>query len=348
MIVGLDVGYYKTAVAVSGSRQCFPGNQAQRGELQTVLFESVACKYVESLMSVHRASASMLVRFQGDDTEYAVGQSAIDRSGLLINEESERWIESQIWRILALAALGQVSHATRVDLDVVVGLPISTIQNDGAIEHVRAVLNGSHSIKLGDRGSWQKLEVRVVRVVPQPFGCVLDRVLDDRGTMRDQDLARGRFGVLDVGGGTTQVLTVQRLQDLPDRRGSMKRGGLYVARLVRQWLRHNCPGLELSDFEISRAIVAGHVFYYGDQVDLTPAINAARETFGEAVVAFCASYWGEGADLDRVFLCGGAQAMVAGTLAERYQHAETVPDPQLANVRGFLKYGLFLSRQSSY
>jgi hypothetical protein len=60
----------------------------------------------------------------------------------------------------------------------------------------------------------QTFKVIDCRVIPQPFGGLLAKALDDRRNVAGKDLATGNVSVTDLGGKTTNLLSVSRLPEI--------------------------------------------------------------------------------------------------------------------------------------
>ena len=93
---------------------------------------------------------------------------------------------------------------------IVTGLPVSFYADkDG----VREKLLGEHRVQREGRSA-QVLKVTDCRVIPQPFGSLLSLALDNQGRIVDNGLATGVVGVIDIGGKTANLLSVNRLSEI--------------------------------------------------------------------------------------------------------------------------------------
>jgi len=139
-----------------------------------------------------------------------VGEGAVVQSHHLFRREDRDWTTSDEWHILFLAALSELTTATSAELQIVTGLPVAFYSDR---DTVRERLLGEHRLRREDRRA-QTLRVTACRVIPQPFGSLLAAALDDRGQVVNADLATGNIGVVDVGGKTTNLLSVNKLAEV--------------------------------------------------------------------------------------------------------------------------------------
>ena len=269
-----------------------------------------------------------------------VGEGAMSQSRFVNRREDRAWIESAEYYHLFLAALTELTTATVVELLVVTGLPVA-FYNDKAT--LRERLMGTHRVAREGRHA-QTFKVKGCRVIPQPFGALLSAALDDRGRIVDHGLATGSVGVIDVGGKTTNLLSVKRLAEIGRETESVSVGAWDVVRAVRTFLADRCPNLELRDHQVVEAIVSRQVRYYGEPVDLKPVVDAALEPMANQVIAQATQLWNGGAGLDAILVAGGGALLLGPFLKAHFRHAQIVADPVFANAKGYWKLAQRLGR----
>jgi plasmid segregation protein ParM len=315
MNIGMDVGY-SAVKAVSGDRR--------------ITFSSAVGTPDRARFSLNDSTAIVLTH----PVNAMVGEEAIAQSRFLNRREDRGWVESDEWYTLALAALTELTNATVAELAIVTGLPVA-FYNDKTV--VRDRLLGEHKVQREGRRA-QTLKVTDCRVIPQPFGCLLSTCLDNRGRIVDSNLATGAVGVVDVGGKTTNLLSVNRLSEIGRETASVNVGAWDVVRAVRRWLADNCPDLDLRDHQVVEAIIARRVRYYGQSVDLTEVVETAIEPLAHQVLAEVTQLWNGGAALDAVLVSGGGALLLGSHIKVHFQHARVVADPVYANAVGFWRF----------
>jgi len=311
----MDIGY-SAVKAISGDRR--------------VTFPSVVGTPDRARFSLNGSTAIVLTH----PVNAMVGEEAIAQSRFLNRREDRGWVESDEWYTLALAALTELTNATVAELTIVTGLPVA-FYNDKAV--VRDRLLGEHKVQREGRRA-QTLKVTDCRVIPQPFGCLLSACLDNRGRIADSNLATGAVGVVDVGGKTTNLLSVNRLSEIGRETASVNVGAWDVVRAVRRWLADNCPDLDLRDHQVVDAMIARQVRYYGESVDLTGVVETAIEPLAHQVLAEATQLWNGGAALDAVLVSGGGALLLGSHIKAHFRHARVAAVPVYANAVGFWRF----------
>lgn len=314
MNIGLDIGYSATK-AVSGNRQ--------------VTFPSVIGSPDQPRFA-----------FSGDHTitlvapwHIQIGESAITQSRFIQRREDRRWIESNEWYALFLAALTELTDATLAELRIVTGLPVAFFDDRKTL---RDRLLGEHRTQREGRRA-QVFRVVDCHVIPQPFGTLLTATLDDRGRIVDTALASSTVGVLDIGGKTTNILAAHRLTEIRRETASIDVGAWDAVRAVREWLSEHCPDLDLRDHQVAEAIIHRQVRYYGEALDLSRAVDTALEPLADQVIAAASQLWNGAAGLDAILVSGGGALLLGPYIQRHFRHARIVPDPVFANAVGFYR-----------
>jgi plasmid segregation protein ParM len=318
MNVGIDLGY--SAVKAIG------------GTGRAITFPSVVGTPDLGRFSLD-AKEDILLDVPGDGL-CLIGKSAVLQSRFIDRREDRGWIEGDAYHKLMLAAFTELTTATACDFVVVTGLPVAYYATDKA--NLRDRFLGEHRATREGRHT-QRFRVVECRVVPQPFGALLSVALDNKGQVADQDLATGAVGVIDVGGKTTNLLSVNRLAEIGRETSSVDVGGWDAVRAVREHLTRVCPNLDLRDHQIVDAVIRRHVRYYGELVDLGPVVEATLEPMAEAVIAQATQLWSGAAALDAILVVGGGALLLGPRLARHFRHARLVQNPVFANALGYWK-----------
>jgi len=323
MNIGLDIGYSATKAVSSGRRR--------------VTFPSVVGTPDRARFSLNGADSS-IVLIEPDHVQ--VGEGAIVQSRFLHRREDRRWIESDEWYLLALAALTELTSAKRAELRIVTGLPVAFYDDR---QMVLDRLLGHHRAQREERNA-QSLQVVEAKVIPQPFGALLAGCLDDNGRITDTELATGAVGVIDVGGKTTNLLSVNRLSEIGRETASVNAGAWDAVRGLRSWLDTQYPDLELRDHQVVEAIIARQVKYYGESLDLSRQVEDVLEPLAEQVLAQATQLWNGGAALDAILVSGGGALLLGPLIRRHFRHARVVEKPVWANALGFWRFAERLAR----
>jgi plasmid segregation protein ParM len=318
MITGLDVGY-SAVKAVGNDRR--------------VTFPSVVGTPDRARFSLNGATENDIVLNLTDGT-FLIGQGAVEQSRFVNRREDRAWIESDEYYRLVLATFTELTSATSCELVVVTGLPVAYYADK---DRLRDLLLGEHRASREGRRA-QVFRVSECRVIPQPFGALLSLALDNHGRVSDTELATGMVGVIDVGGKTTNLLSVNRLAEIARATASVNVGSWDAMRAVRDWLSDRCPDLELRDHQVIEAMIAREVLYYGESVDLSEVVDAALEPMAAQIVAQATQLWNAGAGLSAILVSGGGALLLGPAIKKHFRHARVVEDPVFANAVGYWKF----------
>jgi plasmid segregation protein ParM len=152
-------------------------------------------------------------------------------------------------------------------------------------------------------------------------------------------------GVIDVGGKTTNLLSVNRLSEIGRETASVNVGAWEAVRSLREYLNVHHPGLdELRDHQVIDAVIARQVKYYGEPVDLAGAIDDVLEPLADQVLAEASQLWNGGATLDAILVGGGGAHLLGPYVCRHFRHARVVEDPVFANAVGFYRFAQRLAR----
>lgn len=326
MIVGIDIGYGYTKAVGGAAEVVFPSvvGKAERIQYESDLQPAAA----------HDAGIA-LVTEEGDRF---VGELALLQSRVQWTLLDRSRVEDPSARLLFLAALSELAGPDRSlpQLRIVTGLPVKWYADRNKVveqlqgKHVVRRVNGSELV--------QRFSVAEVLVVPQPFGSLFDTILGSEGQIVDEDLARGRLGVIDIGTYTTDYVLVDGLRYIEHGSGSISTG---LARgyqlLSRSFL--DSFGLDMRLHEIDRAVRAGYVTLFGEQRSIDWLVGPVFDALAAEILAQAGTLWGDGRDLQAILVTGGGAMALGEHVRRRFAHARILPDAPLANVRGFQKYG---------
>lgn len=321
MNIGLDIGYSHTKAVTTGKRTGFP---------------SIVGTPDVSRFSLEEPGDSLILTHP---VHVQVGEHAISQSRFTHRREDRAWIYSDEWYTLALTAMTECTLGSP-EMNIVTGLPVSFYSDR---EIVRTRLLGEHKVQRAGRRA-QSLRVTHCRVIPQPFGTLLSMCLGNNGRVINQELATGNVGVIDVGGKTTNLLSVSRLSEISRETVSIPLGAWDVVRAVKTWLTEHCPALNLRDHQVISSVISREVSYYGESVDLTEIVDQTLSPMAEQVLSEATQLWNGGAGLNVILITGGGARLLGPRIVEHFLHGVIVDDPVYANSIGYYKLSMRSSR----
>lgn len=318
MQIGLNIGSSYVKVASKGGIKSFP---SLVGTLDLTEFSLVE---------------QDVIAFP--DHSVFVGNAAITQSALPYRRESRNWILSDEWYYLFLAALTEVSSATRLDVDIVTGLPLGFFSDR---ELLRARILGSHDIKRLGR-TRQIFNIRSVRVIPETFGTHFYVCINELGAMQN-DLMHKKVGYLDVGSKTTNFQAVQNMESLSRESGTIDYGCWDVVRSLHGWLSNEFPRLQLAEHQVLDAMTQGFITYDGEKVDIMPRVLMYSKNLRNAVDAALSRFWEDNSgSFDAFFLTGGGYNIVQDIMREKFKQAQVVEEPFYANAIGMYRFSKYV------
>jgi plasmid segregation protein ParM len=317
-IVGLDIGYGFTK-AVSGQR---------RTTERSLVGPAVTIKYHNELSSNGHG-----LRLEADGKRWFLGELARRQSPFTISPRA-RERDSQLIHTLTRGALYRLG-ITDGTVHLITGLPVAWYPDR---EHLIEMLMGNHRYTV--QGTPCEVEIADVRVVPQPFGSYFRVLLSPKGQFTDTDrLARERVAILDIGTHTTDYALADTFDYVEPRSGSIPVAMARVYELVQRAVAERFS-LELSLADAEQATRNGTVTVYGERESLHDVVPGAVDAVAQQILAEATTLWGDGRDLAAVLVTGGGGRALLGQIQARYPHARLVPEPQLANAKGFYRYAL--------
>ncbi len=331
MIAGVDVGFGFTK-ATDGEKVTV---------MKSLVGEAQPRAIHEDLFSTKGAGGGLHVTMDG--RSYFLGELAEAESRVRQFTLDQAQMVSQIFPLLSMAALSQVA-ADRVPVNVVTGLPVGFFVEYR--DRLTAALQGEHKITLHDGAGRRDVTLAVnrVKVIPQPYGSLVDHLFRDDGSMARPELARKKVGVIDVGFRTTDFVISKGLRH--SERGSRTTdNGLAKAFSVVASALAEMSGVNVELYRLYEAIQEGTIKIRGAEYDISKVKDEVFSRLATAVLSDMERAWSDDWDLDMVLLTGGGgqalhdylKPMLRGELAL----AENRPDPRLSNVYGFVKYGRY-------
>jgi len=328
MIIGIDIGYSHVKGAVNSHVFSFP---SVVGSPETAAFS---------------LSADSRIALDTNHGLVQVGQAVLDQSRFVSRPEDRGWITSDEYKWLYLAALSESTTTFYSgNVTVITGLPIAYYRDDA--ETLRKVILGSHPVQREGRRA-QTFVVADCRVVPQPFGTLASVAFGPNGESVDADMLKRPVGIVDIGGHTTNLLSMRKAQSIDRETGSVDMGAWDIVRAVKEYLATRTPGLSPEDYEIVEAIKARSISYFGRDIDLSGAIEEALGHFRRQVLAEATHLWNHGADLYAILVTGGGAHLIGDDLLTHFSEHERVrivDRPVFANAVGYVRFGRYLEER---
>ncbi len=338
-IIAGDLGFNSAKIVSGSTKYMFASVMGQ----PTSLLTSFSAEFGRN---GHAGDTSFVLEIE--DQPRLIGNRVYHLSDLEPQRhEAPDWIFSDIYRYLLTGALllaGRGSFQVRF----VTGLPLAYYRRQQA--PLKQLLLDTHIGKIiePDRQS-QSVTIVQVGIIPQGLGVFFCKALKPGGELAGDEWAEGRYAIIDGGGGTFNLATVDRL-DMVETAGenrSLEIGGNRVIAHIRQQLLAQHPNRRKSiragviEQAIQQRTRLGGKGFEGD---LRRAIDRALDIHYEPIITAARSMWRDGSDLDGIILGGGGSLMFADRLLDDFGR-KAIPatadlaDLVYANAIGYYRLG---------
>lgn len=307
LIVGLDVGYGYTKLLAQ--------------DQQRVIVPSLVAPADIHSFSLGLSNTSGTVTV--DEVEYVVGEAAVSR-GFRFAEEYDGWWTSVRYRAL----IQYLAQFIPPQSHVCAGLPLHIFNAVKAHEQVQDVIRHG-------------LRTQRVTLMPQGVGAYC------HAATVDPALKNGRIGIVDIGGRTTELVTICDGTYLAHQsKGLLVGVNTVFQAAAKQLATQTERPIDAYEFDWgyrgSKPIVI-----QGTPVPRETLAGVVEPLFGpflEHLFREMTTVWGAGApSLDRLMFCGGGATIFGERLSAFRAHSAILPDSQFANAAGYLAYALMAS-----
>ncbi len=336
MLIGIDIGFGFTKATDGKDFLVF----------KSVYGESVDLQFRENLLQTEKNDEHIQIEI--DDTPYFVGELAERQSSSRSFTLDQHQFVSSSSKILALAALSKLVHEPKQSIKLVVGLPIGHYRQYK--KELKETLQTTHNFTSVDaNGVRTEMQIAVsdVRVLPQPIGTVMDRLLGATGIPKNQRFASDKIGIIDVGFRTTDY-TISDKGRYSERGSLTTRNGISRAfTKIGAKLKEAC-NIDIEIYRLFEAIDSGSIKIRGKSYDLKPITERSFQQLATAIATDANTLWADDWDMDAIMITGGGGAVLAPYI-EKQLEGVVIPikqdlDYRLHNVRGYYKFGLYTWR----
>lgn len=328
-IIGIDIGFGYTK-ATDGTKDIV---------FKSILGEAAEIQFQDELFP--RKKQEMLhIRIEGKD--FFAGDLAERQSNVRLFTLDQSQFIAQFARILALVALGNLVNNYDI-VNLVTGLPVGYYKQYKEI--LANSLLGEHKfsfVKSNGETIEKIFTVNKIRIIPQPYGSLLNLFLDDEGKAKNSDLLKQKIGIIDIGFRTTDYVVSDRMQ-YSERGSKTTDNGIAKAfSVVANKLREK-SSVNIELFKLYDALVKGSIKIRGKEYDLTSIKEQVYQQLSNQIVADAERFWVDDWDIDFVIISGGGGVLLEKYITPLIPNAKTAFSPgidgRFFNVKGYLKYG---------
>lgn len=179
-----------------------------------------------------------------------------------------------------------------------------------------------------------------VSVIAEAVAAWFDFVINDKFVAHDH-LINDFMAVVDIGGRTTDIAVFQEGNINMELSGTLDSGVLEVQKRVINILSGKFPGTKFPRSLLNDAVKFGKVQLGTTSLDISTEVLNERRSLVSSIEIFMKTQFGNQLPLmKRVLFVGGGAHALQFELRDRFPNAVFAIDPQMANARGMLKFGV--------
>ena len=259
----------------------------------------------------------------------------------------EERYSTENFRLLSTFAIGELAQDFQqakdgiLEVNIVTGVPTDEF-NETSVKSIMNVLNGDHNITIND----VSLVVRVneVKVLPQSVGTIYNELLDLDGDITNHDYESETISVVDCGGGTVLIDTLNNMNLSETGRIQEEFGAHALYDSIIAECKRNDISLTKNDIEKILREQNDNYFFKpnkNESFDITNIVNKNIKKYTSNLINIVDSTLKCTSHIDTLFFTGGGANIInKEQVLNRYDRAIFINNSELANVNGFYKYGL--------
>lgn len=330
--IGIDIGYGYVKVFDGEKEFMYPSTVGVGADL----------KFNSLLLNFKKATDNLVIMV--DNKKYFVGELAIRQSPIVSRSMGRNRIEDNSARVLLLTGLALLMENSEQQFNVVTGLPVDYYQlykDDWA-----QIMQGTHAVRFGSGSEERAMRIIIdkIQMIPQPFGTLYDRRLDNEGNLTQNDTAGLKIGIVDVGYKTSDLALADDLEFVSKKSISTEFAMSTAYNIIAQKIKEKYK-VEKENYELDKVIESGILRVAGVPHDIGEIKKEALGTLADTLASEVNSLW-DRRELDVIMLTGGGGKAISEYFLPKFQQGFLVNGPQFANVRGYLKLANALFKMS--
>ncbi len=330
--LGIDVGF--------GYTKAFDGERS-------VVFKSITGDATDIQFQSGFSEGGILenLHLEVDGKQYYIGDMAEKQSSVREFTLDQNTLLENSAKILTLTALSLFSNQSHREFSLVTGLPIRYFKQFRS--RYQEMIEGRHTIRIFEHGEADEREIEIhkVRVLPQPFGSVFNLMMNNHGRIVDKEVARQKFGVIDIGFRTTDYTITDRLRYIERGSRTTDTGISKAFSLISRKIQEQ-SGVNVELYRLFDPVTKGSIRIRGKEYGLAELRDEVMRQLATAIISDMERLWIEDWDLEFILLSGGGSADMAPLLENMIEGTtrvvSTETDMRLTNVIGYLKYAKYI------
>lgn len=231
---------------------------------------------------------------------------------------------------------------TNAEVLLVTGCP-SAEKGTVLEEQLIDVFNGGHVVEVN--GVSKMINVKQTYVLPQPLGTVLSLYMDSDGYVADRDYETDYIGVIDLGSGTTDIDGIRAMKRQRDDSDTIQTGIHEVYQQIADYINNENPSAKATRSSVEKQIIENedpnmYVISKRASIDIEEEKERILKRVARTIINQINGRWTNRLKFDKIIVTGGGAMLLGKYLTEWEKDIIIVDDSQLANARGFYRYGL--------
>jgi len=287
-------------------------------------------------------SDKIVIEYEG--TEYFLGNYAItqDGQGGDRNFEIDKFKDNtEVAKLLA--GLSLLSNDDTIEVGKLVsGL---SIRDYHALKEELEHFYNDKLFKFKVNGKGRKVIINDVLCIPQGIGSYYDNILTYSGEVRKNELLDSRYGLIDIGGNTVDMFIGEGVEPRKATDFGLNIGLSDVFKNVFPSIPYN--KVQYYYLQGKDNIKYGKTTY----TKLQSKVDDKFQTLAEQIYKKVISSWNRMIDdVETIVLTGGGAVTIGDYLKKKFVNRKNknvviVKDPQVSNVRGYYKLGVYHSKR---
>jgi plasmid segregation protein ParM len=277
---------------------------------------------------------------------YFVGKSSIRHSKFVYRGLSDTRSEGNDLQILFFAALSLFCNGPVNNFKVVTGLPPGRMNlMEDLFKQIKTDPRNRNIVTIFKNNKPQEIEINInqLEIVPQPLGTYWFQVLDLWGGRTES--IEGRYGIIDVGFGTTDFATIEDGEYLPEKSRTISVGMATAYKEISEEIFARY-GIERANHALDEVVIKGKINVAGKAIPITDIREEAFQKLATNVLVELNSFW-RIPEYDSLLLSGGGGQAVSPYLLPYLPQGKLANEPITANSRGYLIWGNRLWKNAS-
>jgi len=253
---------------------------------------------------------------------------------------------SEINRVLVNHVIQMAGLAGR-DIKLATGLPFQSFFRPGSNEPNQDLIDrkiANLSIEVKPLNGAAAPHIVAQQVTAQGLAAYVDYLTADSGEIRADIDPSAPVAVLDIGGRTTDVVTVYgggKLDHEVSGTGNIGISNVYDQ--LENELKRKFSVAKIRLGTLERVARERKIRLRGQEHNVSDLINAAVEDVGGQIIREIKRRIGDAAEMESVILVGGGAVLMEQLIRREFPHCYVPAEPEFANGRGMLKYIQFMS-----